>query len=1146
VKQTRALAGSCAGRLVLFFALWALGGVWSSRLAEAQGQNPFAPCMPPAPNAIVCENSKPGSPESEWDIDGVGDASIQGFATEISVNRGETVRFKIDTPAHGYRLDIYRLGYYGGLGARFITTVDPFAPLPQDQPSCLTNASTGLVDCGNWAESASWLVPSDAVSGIYVAKLVREDGVAGESHVVFVVRDDTGASDLLFQTSDTTWQAYNSYGGNSLYEGSPVGRAYKVSYNRPFNTRGHPTYKNSWLFDSEYPMLRWLEANGYNVSYFSGVDSDRRGAAILAHRVFLSVGHDEYWSAAQRAHVQAARDAGVHLAFLSGNSMFWKTRWENSIDGSGTPYRTLVAYKETLANAKIDPLPNVWTGTWRDPRFSPPADGGQPENALMGTLFTVNCCRQDAIRVPAELGKLRFWRNTSVATLPVGTSVTVGPGTVGFEWEEDLDNGFRPEGLIRLSENVLNVSSYLQDYGGTYGPGTATHSLTLYRHSSGALVFGAGTVRWAWGLDDFHDLSSASEIPPPDARMRQATVNLLADMGVQAATLQPGLIPASPSTDTVPPTSTITSPTTGSTVAVGSSVTVTGTAMDGGGGGVAAVDVSVDGGATWSRATGRETWTFTWTPTSAGSVTLKSSGIDDSGNIETPSSGITVTVGTPPPQTCPCSLWSGTTTPAVPADPDASPIELGVKFQADVAGYITGLRFYKGATNTGPHVGSLWTSTGTLLGNVTFTGETGSGWQEVSLSTPVAITANTTYVASYHTTAGHYAVNGGYFATAGVINPPLRALATGPAGGNGLYLYGSGGFPTQAYNGNNYWVDVVFATTAPPPPPGDTTPPTVTGQTPAPGATGVEAGVNVTATFSEALDGATVTGSTVELRDPANALVAATVTYDPGTRTATLDPTGALTPSTTYTARVRGGASDPRVKDAAGNALAADATWTFTTAAAGVPAGLVAAYAFNEGSGSTVADASGHGHAGTISGATWTTGKYGQALSFDGTNDWVTIADSNLLDLTTGMTLSAWVYLTANTGWRTVIIKERVGNEVYTLHANTNQNRPQLAIVSGGSGQLQVLGGPARLALNLWTHLAATYNGTVLRLFVNGVEVASRAVASGAVMTSGAPLRIGGNSIWGEFFKGLIDEVRIYNRALSGAEIQTDMATPLL
>ena len=124
------------------------------------------------------------------------------------------------------------------------------------------------------------------------------------------------------------------------------------------------------MFNSEYPMVRWLERNGYDVSYSTGVDSDRLGAELREHAAFLSVGHDEYWSGTQRANVEAARDAGVNLAFFSGNEVFWKTRWEDD-------HRTLVTYKETHANAKIDPHANEWTGTWRDPRpFNP--QGGSP------------------------------------------------------------------------------------------------------------------------------------------------------------------------------------------------------------------------------------------------------------------------------------------------------------------------------------------------------------------------------------------------------------------------------------------------------------------------------------------------------------------------------------------------------------------------------------------------------------------------------------------------------------------------------------------------------------------------------------------------------------------------------------------------
>ena len=196
-------------------------------------------CSGPNVNPIACENSKPGNPASQWDISGAGSTAIQGFATDISVNRGQTIGFKVDTTATAFRIDIYRMGYYAGAGARLIATVPATATTARTQPTCFTDTTTGLIDCGNWSQSASWAVPATATSGIYIAKLVSTAGGTGTNHIVFVVRDDTGTSDILFQTSDTTWQAYNQYGGNSLYVGSPAGRAYEVSYNRPFTTRGN-------------------------------------------------------------------------------------------------------------------------------------------------------------------------------------------------------------------------------------------------------------------------------------------------------------------------------------------------------------------------------------------------------------------------------------------------------------------------------------------------------------------------------------------------------------------------------------------------------------------------------------------------------------------------------------------------------------------------------------------------------------------------------------------------------------------------------------------------------------------------------------------------------------------------------------------
>ncbi|MBD2335808.1 DUF4082 domain-containing protein [Calothrix sp. FACHB-156] len=887
------------------------------------------PCTSPT-NPIVAENCLPGNPASEWDISGIGDTSIQGFATDISYNRGQLVNFKIQTNATQYRLDIYRMGYYGGQGARKVDSVSVTRTQAQNQPACLTNATTGLVDCGNWAVSASWTIPANATSGIYFAKVVRQN-TGGASHIVFIVRDDTSTSDLLFQTSDTTWQAYNSYGGNSLYQGSPASRAYKVSYNRPFNTRIVDNGQD-WLFNAEYPMVRWLEANGYNVSYFTDVDSDRLGDLIRNHKIFLSVGHDEYWSKQQREKVEAARNAGVHLAFFSGNEIFWKTRWENSIDPSGTAYRTLVCYKETKDNQLIQSQSPIWTGTWRDPRFSPPADGGRPENALSGTIFEVNGGTR-AIQVPAADGKMRFWRNTNIANLPAGSTATLTDGTLGYEWDEDVDNGFRPPGLIKLSTTVANNVEILQDYGSTYANGTATHNLTLYKHSSGALVFGSGTIQWPWGLDGNHD----RVITTPDVRMQQATVNLFADMGVQPANLQSGLQLAVASTDGTAPTSTITSPTTSTALQKSSVFTITGTASDTGGGVVGGVEVSVDGGTTWHPANGRANWSYTWRPAAEGIVNIKSRAADDSGNLETPGTGVNVTVA---PRNCPCSIWNDNVTPSLLADSETQAVEVGLKFRPTASGYITGIRFYKSLQNTGTHVGTLWSSSGQQLARATFTGETASGWQQVNFSTPVAVTANTVYVVSYHTNVGRYSIDSGYFATSGFDSSPLYALRNGESGGNGVYAYNANPtFPTSTYNSSNYWVDVVFTTSIGP----DTTAPTVAATTPSNGATTVSTTTTVTAAFSEAIDPTTINSSTFELRSPTNTLVTATVSYNSANNTATLTPSAALAANTTYTATVKGGATDPRVKDVAGNALAANSTWSFTTAAADTTAPTVTA-----------------------------------------------------------------------------------------------------------------------------------------------------------------------------------------------------------
>lgn len=647
--------------------------------------------QPPAPlplceqqlaiaNPVSVENANPGSSPAEWELASYGASTapfITGFTDEPSVNKGEALHFRVgvDSASAGvdYQIRIYRLGWYGGAGARLVHTSPVLTSATQ--PDCIETPTPslssgfddllypgpdgpGLISCLNWAPSYTWSTPTSLVSGVFAAKLSRTDAPGASSRVLFVVRDDARHSAVVVQVSDTTWQAYNAaplssvsgfpfVEGHSLYDTSAA-RAYKVSYLRPHRQRVGTLVEDSQdtlFFAYEYPLIRFLETQGFDVEYSTGVDSDMRGNLIRNHRVFVSNGHDEYWSAAQRAQVEAARDVGVNLMFVSGNTAYWKVRWEDA-------FKTLVCFKEPAFagfGPKLDPLPGVTTSLFRDPLFGPPLDGYNPENALVGLLTSVGGSVRAALTVTSEDAQLRFWRGTPVAATPAGATTAIGANGVallGFEIDGDVDNGARPAGLFRVSTSLVDSSTGADQPASTFERGwsSVSHGMSLYRAPSGALVFAAGTIQLPFGLSYYN--GCATRCPSAngeDASLRQAMVNLLADMSVQPTTLQPDLQLATASTDTVPPTAVILSPSNGASLRSGETVVVSGLASDTGGR-IAAVEVSTDDALSWHPADGRAAWSYRFTPCAATTSLLRARAIDDSGNVGSPSTGKTFTV----------------------------------------------------------------------------------------------------------------------------------------------------------------------------------------------------------------------------------------------------------------------------------------------------------------------------------------------------------------------------------------------------------------------------------------------------------------------------------------------------------------------
>lgn len=456
-------------------------------------------------NVVIVENAHPGT--DRWQLASSPRGSIEGFASHTSVEAGETLRVYVNTTAPSYTIEFFRLGWYGGLGGRRMTAA--VEATGRTQPIAPPDPETGRVEC-KWNDPYELEIPREWTSGVYLAKLTTKPG-ADQNHVVFVVRDRRHA-DLLFQSSVTTAQAYNNWGGKSLYAFNSTGApAVEVSFDRPYAIDGTGGFIRGW----EYQMLRFLEREGYDVTYATSIDTHTDQQSLKRVRAFLSVGHDEYWTREMRDNVERARDTGTHLAFFSANNCYWQIRLEGA--SPKQPPRTIVAYKETALSS--DPVlhdgnpsnDSHATTLWRNVPVS------RPEEAMIGVMYG-----DSQIDGDVTVERTDHWAFAGTGLAP-GDRLE---GLLGYEVDR-IHGAASPPGLTRLAH-----SPYVTKKGVT-----GTSDMTIYE-TSRAIVFATGTIQWSWGLDDWNSESHGGS--RVSAAAQQITRNVL-DRMIAPATRGPRL-----------------------------------------------------------------------------------------------------------------------------------------------------------------------------------------------------------------------------------------------------------------------------------------------------------------------------------------------------------------------------------------------------------------------------------------------------------------------------------------------------------------------------------------------------------------------------------------------------------------------------
>jgi hypothetical protein len=493
-----------------------------------------------AQNAIVLENQQAGT--TNWQIADTQLAhnhEIEGYGDATSINKGQALNLKVSLAQAGkYSIDVYRLGYYNGNGGRLITSVTNLNGVTQAAPTI--DPTTRMVEC-KWNTSYTLQTAASWTSGLYLAKLT--DSTTGkQSYVEFVLRDDGRPAEIGFQDAADTVEAYNNYGGHSTYTFNSTNgqQANKVSFDRPLDPNTNDVL--AW----EYQGARWLESQGYDVSYYSNTDVHINPLQLYSQNAFLSVGHDEYWSLDMRNNVEQARDNGTNLAFFSANSAYWRVRFESST--TGVANRVMAVYKDDWALDPVAQLDNSQATT----RFRS-TQVNRPENALMGVMSTGDTNNTaGGFDLVVSNATDPYYANTGLKN---GDKI---PGLVGYEWDAVVNNGLTPAGLVTLSASPVVPDDVLP--GLPAGTNTNISNSVRYTAPSGAKVFSTGSIQWVWGLD-----SDYAPNPRRSPAAQQIATNVFADLGAQPRT--PQIFPASPAAAPVAAFSATPATATGATIA---------------------------------------------------------------------------------------------------------------------------------------------------------------------------------------------------------------------------------------------------------------------------------------------------------------------------------------------------------------------------------------------------------------------------------------------------------------------------------------------------------------------------------------------------------------------------------------------------